>query len=170
MSRRSIKRALLALSSATSLIAGANASRAAGLVTEHRLPAGLANAAVGAAVSECAQKGFGVTASVVDSNNVLQAFLKGDHAPAHATQVSMDKAYTALDFGDTGVLAERLRTAPAPNAVLTKEPHLLAQQGGLAIRVDGERLGGIGVSGGPTAAQDEACAKAGLDVILAGLK
>lgn len=43
-------------------------------------------------------------------------------------------------------------------------PRMVVFGGGLPIRIDGELVGGIGVSGA-SAEQDEACARAGLEAI-----
>ena len=54
------------------------AASAQGLLTEHRLAAGLANEAVAEAVAACAKNGYTVTAIVVDIDGVRQAVLRGD--------------------------------------------------------------------------------------------
>ena len=51
--------------------------RAEGLVTTQKLSAPLANELVGDAVASCAQKGYAVTAAVVDLDGVRQAILRG---------------------------------------------------------------------------------------------
>ena len=47
---------------------------------------------------------------------------------------------------------------------LNQRPRLVLFGGGLPIVADGQRIGGIGVSGG-SAEQDEACAHAGLKAL-----
>jgi len=42
---------------------------------------------------------------------------------------------------------------------------MVIQGGGLPIRIGGALVGGIGVGGAPGGHLDEACARAGLDVI-----
>jgi len=65
------------------------AARAQGVVTTQKLSAALANELVGDAVATCAQKGYFVTAIVVDLDGVRQALLRGNGAPIH----TMDNAF-----------------------------------------------------------------------------
>jgi hypothetical protein len=48
------------------------------LLVTHRIPASAASAAVPAAVAAGAEKNFGVSAVIVDQNNVRIAFLRGE--------------------------------------------------------------------------------------------
>ena len=52
--------------------------RAEGLVTIQKLSAPLANELVGEAVANCTQKGYAVTAAVVDLDGARQAMLRGN--------------------------------------------------------------------------------------------
>ncbi len=74
------------------------AAPAQGLLTEHRLAAGLANEAVAEAVAACAKNGYTVTAIVVDIDGVRQAVLRGDGAPVHTLDSAYAKAYTAASL------------------------------------------------------------------------
>ena len=71
------------------IAAAAIGVRAQGLVTIQKLSAPLANELVGEAVANCAQKGYAVTATVVDLDGVRQAILRGNGAPIH----TLDNAY-----------------------------------------------------------------------------
>src|SRR5438128_740226 len=62
---------------------------AQGLVTMQKLSASLANELVGESVAACAQKGYTVTAVVVDLDGVRQALLRGNGAPIH----TLDNAF-----------------------------------------------------------------------------
>jgi uncharacterized protein GlcG (DUF336 family) len=115
-----------------------------------------------AAVVHAAGLGLRINVAVSDGSGVLAAFLRMPGAFLHSVEIAIDKAYTAASFGfrtDQGLAAigqdEALRIGLPPR------PRLVVFGGGLPLR-DGEALvGGIGVSGG-SAAQDEACARAGL--------
>src|SRR5690242_7050154 len=72
--------------------------RAEGLVTTQKLSAPLANELVGDAVASCAQKGYAVTAAVVDLDGVRQAILRGDGAPIHTLDNAYYKAYSAASL------------------------------------------------------------------------
>ena len=90
-----MSRALLAsLAVFTVLMLGAAADALAqaagtGLITTQKLSAALANELVGESVKACAQKGYTVTAVVVDLDGVRQAVLRGDGAPIH----TLDNAF-----------------------------------------------------------------------------
>jgi len=143
---------------------------AQGLLATHRVSAALANEAVGAAVAACAEKGYFVTAVLVDIDGVAQAMLRGDNAGIHTTEAARDKAYTSVSTKvDLSVLADRFKTTPPPS-VLVKVPHLVLSPGALVIKVGDEVVGALGVSGAPGGEKDEACAHAGLDKIADRMK
>jgi len=144
------------------------------LVT-HRLPATLAVEAATAAVADCAQRGFGVTATVVDADAQRIAMLRGDTAGVHTFEASWSKAYTAVAFApmfklESGGAGLAQYSAQQPSGTLPFQPpeHMIIRAGGLTIKLGDEvigAIGAIGVGGAPSAEADEACAKAGLDTI-----
>ena len=71
---------------------------APGLVTIQKLSATLANEFVGETVAACAQKGYTVTAVVVDLDGVRQALLRGNGAPIHTLDNAFYKAYSAASL------------------------------------------------------------------------
>jgi uncharacterized protein GlcG (DUF336 family) len=150
-------------------------AQAQDVLTTHRLSAGLAAEAVSEAVAACARQGYKVTATIVDTDGVPQAMLRGDRATMTARDASRDKAYTALMLGaprnedTTGAVSQRLG-ANASAGGLAKLPHVLLTPGAVVIRSGGEAIAAIGVGGAPGGDLDEACAKAGLDKIGARLK
>ena len=135
------------------------------LLTTHRIPAALANEAVGAAVADCAAKGYFVTAVLVDSNGLRQAVLRGDNAGPHTLDGAQFKAFTSVTTkSDTGALAKRFENAPIPN-LFTRMPQFVVAQGAIVLKSGEEVIGGLGVSGAPGGEKDEACARAALDKI-----
>ena len=58
-----------------------------------KLSAPLANELVGESVANCAQKGYTVTAVVVDLDGVRQALLRGNGAPIHTLDNAFYKGY-----------------------------------------------------------------------------
>lgn len=108
--------------------------------------------------------GAKISVAVVDRGGHVVAFLREAGAPFHTASIAADKAYTAVSFGaPTDKLGAALHgMGPAVFHGLFAQPRMAAFGGGLPIRLDGEIIGGIGVSGG-TAEQDEACAQAALD-------
>lgn len=98
---------------------------AADLLATHRISAGLANEAVGAAVASCAKQGYAETAVLVDADGVTQASLRGDNAGIHTLDSAHDKAYTSVSFkNDTLALAERAKGKDTI-APLAKLPHVM---------------------------------------------
>ena len=92
--------------------------QAQGLVNLQKLSAPLANELVGDAVASCAQKGYAVTAVVVDLDGVRQAMLRGNGAPIHTLDNAFYKAYSAasLTLGrkedSTKAVADRISKNP----------------------------------------------------------
>lgn len=125
-----------------------------------------AHRAVEAAAREAGRHGLRVNVAVVDAAGHLAAFVRVPGAPLHSIDIAIDKAYTAASFGLSthrwhDVLQEH---SEAVRQGLVQRPRFIAFGGGLPI-VEGDRvIGGIGVSGG-SEAQDEACARAGLDAL-----
>ena len=159
---------------ATSLIAFgwcAAPAFADGLLVAHRIPAALANEAVAEVVAACAKQNYTETAVIVDVDGVRLAVLRGDRAGPHTLDSAFHKAYTAVTFkSDTTPLVKRAETTPIVANLLLKLPNLVQAGGGLVIKAGDEVIGGIGASGAPGGDLDDACAKAGLDKIMAGLK
>jgi uncharacterized protein GlcG (DUF336 family) len=113
------------------------AAPAQGLLTEHRLAAGLANEAVAEAVAACAKNGYTVTAIVVDIDGVRQAVLRGDGAPVHTLDSAYAKAYTAASLApvrkddSTKAIFERLSKNPSTTASLGNLPNVTFTPGGV---------------------------------------
>ena len=145
------------------------------VLTTHRLGAGLAAEAVSEAVAACAKQGYKVTATVVDTDGVTQAMLRGDGATMTALDASHDKAFTVLMLGAprgeeaNSAVTQRLGATPSAGG-LAKLPHILLTPGAVVIKAGGEAIAAIGVGGAPGGDLDEACAKAGLDKISDRLK
>jgi uncharacterized protein GlcG (DUF336 family) len=80
-----------------------------------------------------------------------------------ALALATDKAYTAVAFGRPTRRGQSSSTPGQSDWGLSTvlQGRLVVFAGGLPIEVDGEVVGGIGVSGGP-ADVDRACAEAGL--------
>ena len=125
-----------------------------------------AHLAVGAAVQAAQAMGVRVNVAVVDASGVLAAFLRMPGAPLHSVEIAIDKAYTAASFGlATSQWSEALKQhSAAVRDGLVLRPRFVAFGGGLPVIENGQRIGGIGVSGG-SEQQDEACARAGLAAI-----
>ena len=151
---------------ACAVVAGvATGAQAQGLVTMQKLSAPLANELVGQTVAICAQKGYTVTAIVVDLDGVRQALLRGNGAPIHTLDNAYYKAYSAASLtlgrneGSTKEVAARAAKAAPSTVPYTPRPNVTFGVGGVTIRAGGTAIGAIGVSGAPGGQLDEDCAR-----------
>jgi len=124
-----------------------------------------AHAGVLAAIDRAESLGVRVNACIVDAGGHRIAFLRGDGAFLPSGKIARDKAATAAGFGaSTGALYDAMKGEPAVLNGIAAQPGVALFRGGLPIVVEGEVIGGIGVSGA-SAEQDEICARAGLAAI-----
>lgn len=132
-------------------------------VTQRLVDAFAASDAVRAAVTHAASLGIHINVAVVDAGGNLAAFLHMPGAFLHSADIAIDKAYTAASFGlaTSQWTAALQQHSAAVREGLVRRPRFVAFGGGLPILENGQRLGGIGVSGG-SEQEDEACARAGL--------
>src|SRR5437588_3078802 len=143
-------------------------TEAQGLVTIQKLSAPLANELVGEAVANCAQKGYAVTAAVVDLDGVRQAALRGNGAPIHTLDNAYYKGYSAASLtlarkeDSTKAVADRMSKNPATTVPQTPLPNVTYAVGGVAIMAGGNTIAGVGVSGAPGGNFDEECARAAI--------
>jgi uncharacterized protein GlcG (DUF336 family) len=153
---------------ALALTGGATAAQAQGLISVQKLSAPLANELVGDTVAICAQKGYAVTAVVVDLEGVRQALLRGNGAPIHTLDNAFYKAYSSASLtlarkeDSTKAVADRMAKAAPTTVPSTPLPNVTYAVGGVAIMAGGKTIGGLGVSGAPGGQFDEECARAAL--------
>src|SRR6266702_7370767 len=159
------------------VVAGTStAASAQGLITIQKLSAQLANELVGESVASCAQKGYTVTAVVVDLDGVRQALLRGNGAPIHTLDNAFYKAYSSASLtlarkeDSTKAIAERMAKNPATTVPSTPLPNVTYAVGGVTIMAGGAPIGAIGVSGAPAGQFDEDCARAAIAKIQQRLK
>ena len=149
---------------------------AQGLITMQKLSAPLANELVGETVATCAQKGYAVTAVVVDLDGVRQALLRGNGAPIHTLDNAFYKAYSAasLTLGrredSTKAVAVRMAKNPPTTVPQTPLPNVTYAVGGVTIMAGGKAIGALGVSGAPGGQFDDDCARAAIAKIQERMK
>lgn len=119
-----------------------------------------------ATVMACRKEGIQVGVTVVDRGGLPMVVLRDTLAPPVTLEVSRQKAYTAVNFNAPLSQLEDRFTKPFS---VGKVDGLVFSAGGLPIEAAGNIIGAVGVSGAPTGAQDEACARAGLEAIQADL-
>ena len=126
----------------------------------------LAHRMVAAAEQKAQEMGHPFVIAVVDESGVLKAFSRMDNAALLSVKIAQDKAYTAIGFGmSTDAWHEFIKNDPplalgAPSGI----ERLIIFGGGYPITIDGQIVGGIGVSGGHYT-QDMEVAQAGLAVL-----
>lgn len=111
------------------------------------------------ALSKAEQLEISVSVAVVDRSGQLVAFIRHHEAPFHCRDIATDKAFTAASFGlatDRWTAALENMSGAVKQGLLVRD-RMLMFGGGIPILVDGERVGGIGVSGG-SEQQDMECA------------
>lgn len=103
--------------------------------------------------------------SIVDKAGNLKAFSAMDGAPVLALEIAQNKAYSAAGYNRaTHEWYDRLKDDAPLFAGIVHTPRLVIFGGGYPIHVDGECIGGIGVSGGHYTHDMEVC-EAGLSVL-----
>jgi uncharacterized protein GlcG (DUF336 family) len=121
-----------------------------------------AHAAINAAAQKAQEIGVPMAIAVVDPDGTLKAFSRMDGAALLAVRIAQQKAWTAISFSlPTHGLWEFIKDdAPLLHSLPHQEDMILFG-GGYPIQIDGQIIGGIGVSGGHYS-QDQQCAEAGL--------
>ena len=126
-----------------------------------------------AAISKAEEFGIAVTVAIVDSGGHMLVLERMDGGRFHTVHSSTTKAVTAASnkrpTTTRGAQGQDLDTLHAIGLSLAAGAgRWTAMEGGFPIIVDGECLGGIGVSGGDWQ-QDEEIAKAAVEAIDATL-
>lgn len=123
-----------------------------------------------AALKTCQDAGFNVAVAVADRSGVTQVMIRDRFAGAHTPQTAMGKAWTAASFrSDTTALIAISQTSN-PSYGIRHLPGVVILGGGMPIESHGSLVGSIGISGGPTGADDDRCAKAGIAAIRESLE
>jgi uncharacterized protein GlcG (DUF336 family) len=124
------------------------------------------------AIAQCLANGYKTTATIVDSAGVPVAILSGDGAPERTLMIGMTKVVAALKYKmSSGDVADKAKTDAALDAEIKADPKIgIARRGALLIKVGGEIIGAVSVSGAPGGDKDEVCVQAGLDKVASRLK
>lgn len=117
------------------------------------------------AIKTCREQGIQIGVTVVDRDGTVQVALRDTIAAPITLPISRQKAFTAVNFNAaTSAMGERADTP------IGRIDGLLMVAGGLPVQAGGQLLGGVGVSGAPSGKTDEACAQAGVDLVLDDLE
>src|SRR5260370_34797610 len=135
------------------------------VVTKHSISSELAQKMVDAAVAKARELGVTENVAILDDGGNLKAFRRMDGASIPTIELAQNKAYTALFGISTQDFFNFIQGYPALLAGIPTLPRVAAWGGGFPIKVDGEIVGAIGVSGAPKVENDVDCARAALALV-----
>ncbi len=157
-------RAILAVTLAICSLSVAAETARAQLIEKKTISLAAAKKMAAAAEAEAIKNNWTMVISVLDDGGNLVDLERMDGTQLGSIEVSQGKARTALQFKRPSKVFQDLVDKDQPHLVTLD--HVTAVQGGLPIMMDGKVIGAIGASGG-TSAQDEQCAQAGLNTLVA---
>ena len=135
------------------------------VINKHSISSELAQKMVNAAVAKARELGVSENVVILDDGGNLKAFSRMDGAPIPTIEMAQNKAYTALLGVSTLDFFNFIQSDPSLLAGIPTLSRMAAWGGGFPIKVNGELVGAIGVSGAPTVQNDEECAKAALALV-----
>jgi uncharacterized protein GlcG (DUF336 family) len=137
----------------------------ANVVKKHSISSELAQKMVDEAVAKARALGVSENVAVLDDGGNLKAFSRMDGAAILCIEIAQNKAYTALFGIPTHDLFNFIQSDPSLLAGMPTLPRMAAWGGGFPIKVGGEIVGAIGLSGAPTVQNDIDCARAALALV-----
>ncbi|WP_456404726.1 GlcG/HbpS family heme-binding protein [Thiolapillus sp.] len=138
------------------------------VVQEKSIGMDLARDIANEAVLACRQKGFHVSAVVVDRHGLLRVALRDDLAARFTLEIAERKANMAvMAWTDSGQFR---KSRPDIQQELNHIDGLIVMEGGVKIVAGGYNLGALGVSGAPGGDKDAACARQALKKLMTRLE
>ena len=160
MSKLAFVTALVLAGASISSVQAAAPNKPAKVLAKHTLGLAGAQTAVDAVIAEAKRLGTTGVVAIVDAGGNPIALARIDGTFAAGARISTGKARTAVMFAKpTRFFEELIKKGRTPMVALDDFTPL---QGGLPIVIDGEVVGGIGVSGAASAQQDEELAAVGV--------
>ena len=135
------------------------------VVKKYGISSELAQKMVNAAVAKARELGVEENVAILDDGGNLKAFSRMDGAPLPTIEMAQNKAYTALLGVSTQDFFNFIQGDPSLLAGIPTLARMAAWGGGFPIKVNGELVGAIGVSGAPTVQNDIDCAPAALALV-----
>jgi uncharacterized protein GlcG (DUF336 family) len=135
------------------------------VVKKHSISSELAQKMVDEAVAKAGELGVAENVAILDDGGNLKAFRRMDGAPIPSIEMAQNKAYTALFGVSTQDFFNFIRGDPSLLAGIPTLARIAAWGGGFPIKVNGEVVGAIGLSGAPTVQNDVDCAQAALALV-----
>jgi uncharacterized protein GlcG (DUF336 family) len=118
-----------------------------------------------AAMERCRADGAQIAVAVVDRGGTLQVLLRDRFAGPHTPETARRKAWTAVSFrSDTLALSESTKPGSEAYGANFIDGALMLG-GGVPVDAAGSLVGAVGVSGAPSGQMDDACARAGIQVV-----
>ncbi len=137
----------------------------AGVIKKHSISSELAQKMVDEAVAKAKELGVAENVTILDDGGNLKAFRRMDGAPILCIEMAQNKAYTALLGVSTQDFFNFIQGDPSLLAGIPTLARVAAWGGGFPIKVNGEVVGAIGLSGAPTVENDVDCARAALALV-----
>ena len=131
------------------------------LTTFKALKPEVALAVAQATITACREAGYQVSVAVVDRSGITQIMLRDQLAGPHTLETARRKAWTAASFkGDTRSIAEATRPGNGQSGARFVTDAIMVG-GGIPLYAEGTVVGAVGVSGSPSADEDQKCAETG---------
>src|SRR6266852_387380 len=137
----------------------------ANVVKKYSISYELAQNMVDEALEKARQLGVTENVAILDDGGNLKAFGRMDGAPILCIEMAQNKAYTALFGVSTQDFFNFIQGDPSLLAGIPTLARVAAWGGGFPIKVNGEVVGAIGLSGAPTVQNDVDCARAALALV-----
>ena len=134
----------------------------ADVVKKYSISYELAEKMVDASVAKARELGVSENVAILDDGGNLKAFGRMDGASMPTIEIAQKKAYTALFGVSTQDFFNFIQADPSLLAGIPTLARVAAWGGGFPIKVNGEVVGAIGVSGAPMVQNDIDCARAAL--------
>jgi len=137
----------------------------ADVIKKHSISSELAQKMVAEAIAKASALGVSENVAILDDGGNLKAFSRMDGAPILSIEMAQNKAYTALFGVSTQDFFNFIQGDPSLLAGIPTLARVAAWGGGFPIKVNGEIVGAIGLSGAPTVQNDVDCAMAALALV-----
>ncbi|MES9833465.1 MAG: heme-binding protein [Candidatus Thiodiazotropha sp. DIVDIV] len=133
------------------------------VITQKNIGLQAANDIAKMSIDACREKGYNVSAVVVDKHGNLRSAMRDDLAANPTLEIAERKANMVIM---SGIASGSFRDARRDiQQELNHIDGLIVMQGGLPIRAAGSLIGAVGVSGAPGGEKDEACAAVAIEKI-----
>ena len=108
-----------------------------------------------ACFEEADRRGISIAVAIADRWGRPVAFQRQPNTTPTSAKIAIAKAFTAANFNTSvGQMADEIPRVDQEE-LCRHNPQLVFLRGGLPIRRDGKRLGGLGISGAPPEVDDE---------------